>query len=82
MHWTEEFSMNKSRYTDNQILAILKQNEAGTSVAELCWEHDMSNASFYKSVLNSVELNGEVSLMLFDVIMDLSTLVRHLKTGQ
>ncbi len=34
--------------TDSQILAILKQNEAGTSVAELCREHGMSNASFYK----------------------------------
>jgi putative transposase len=40
--------MKKSRYTDSQILAVLKQNEAGTSVTELCREHGMSNASFYK----------------------------------
>lgn len=40
--------MKKSRYTDNQIIAILKQNEAGISVAELCREHGMSQASFYK----------------------------------
>jgi len=40
--------MEKSRYTDNQILSILKQNEAGTAVAELCREHGMSNATFYK----------------------------------
>lgn len=40
--------MKKSRYTDSQIIAILKQNEAGTSVADLCREHGMSQASFYK----------------------------------
>lgn len=39
--------MKKSRYTDSQILAILKQNEAGISVAELCREHGMSDATFY-----------------------------------
>jgi len=40
--------MKKSRFTDSQIMAILKQAEAGTPVAELCREHGMSNASFYK----------------------------------
>ncbi len=40
--------MKKSRYTDSQILSILKQAEAGTPVPELCREHGMSNASFYK----------------------------------
>ena len=40
--------MKKSRYTDSQILAILKQNEAGTPVSELCREHGMSDATFYK----------------------------------
>ena len=40
--------MKKSRYTDNQILSILKQNESGTSVPDLCREHGMSNATFYK----------------------------------
>lgn len=40
--------MKTSRYTDSQIMAILKQNEAGTSVPDLCREHGMSSASFYK----------------------------------
>jgi putative transposase len=40
--------MKKSRYTDNQILAILKQNTAGARVAGLCREHAMSEATFYK----------------------------------
>ena len=40
--------MKKSRYTDSQIISILKQAEAGTPVPELCREHGMINASFYK----------------------------------
>jgi putative transposase len=40
--------MKKSRYSDSQILNILKQAEAGTPVAELCREHGMSSAAFYK----------------------------------
>ena len=40
--------MRKSRYTDSQILAILKQNETGVSVPDLCREHGMSTAMFYK----------------------------------
>jgi putative transposase len=40
--------MKKSRYTDSQIIAILNQGEAGTAVADLCREHGMSSATFYK----------------------------------
>ena len=40
--------MKKSRFTDSQIVAILKQAEAGTSIADLCREDGMSNASFYQ----------------------------------
>jgi len=40
--------MKKSRYSDSQIMAILKQAEAGVPVPELCREHGMSSASFYK----------------------------------
>lgn len=40
--------MKKSRYTDSQIINILKQAEAGTAVPELCREHGMSSATFYK----------------------------------
>ena len=40
--------MKKSRYTDSQILAILKQAGVGTPVPELCREHGMSGAAFYK----------------------------------
>jgi len=40
--------MKTSRYSDSQILVILKQAESGTPVPALCREHGMSNASFYK----------------------------------
>ena len=44
----EEIQMKMTRYTEPQILAILRQAEGGVPVAELCREHGMSNASFYK----------------------------------
>ena len=40
--------MKKTRYTDSQIITILKQNEAGTSVPDLCREHGISQSAFYK----------------------------------
>lgn len=40
--------MKKSRFTDSQIIAILKQAEAGSPVPQLCREHGMSSATFYK----------------------------------
>jgi len=40
--------MKKTRYSGPQILAILRQAEGGVPVSELCREHGMSNASFYK----------------------------------
>ena len=40
--------MKRSRFSDNQIISILKQNENGLSVSDLCREHGMSRATFYK----------------------------------
>jgi putative transposase len=37
-----------SRFSDSKIVAILKQAEAGTPVPELCREHGISSATFYK----------------------------------
>jgi putative transposase len=40
--------MKKSRFTDSQIINILKLAEAGTPVVDLCREHGISNQTFYK----------------------------------
>lgn len=40
--------MKKSRFTDSQIMAVLKQAESGTPVPELCRQHGISTATFYK----------------------------------
>ena len=40
--------MKKSRFSEPQIMSILRQAESGTSVAELCWVHGMSTALFYR----------------------------------
>ena len=42
--------MKTSKFTDCQIISILKHAESGTLVAALCREHVMSNATFYKLI--------------------------------
>ena len=39
--------MKGIRFTEEQIIKILKQGEAGVPVKELCRQHGISNASFY-----------------------------------
>lgn len=39
--------MKRSRYTEEQIIGILREQEAGVPVAELCRKHGMSDATFY-----------------------------------
>ena len=40
--------MKTSRFSDAQIIAILKQAQSGTPVPELCRQHTISSATFYK----------------------------------
>ena len=40
--------MRKSRFTDAQILGMIKEQEAGLPTAELCRRHGLSPATFYK----------------------------------
>lgn len=40
--------MKRSRFTDSQIIAILKEAESGVRVPDLCRTHGMSDATFYK----------------------------------
>tara|TARA_R110000868_G_C10826543_1_gene759015 strand:+ start:68 stop:190 length:123 start_codon:yes stop_codon:yes gene_type:complete len=40
--------MKRSRFTEDQIIGILKEHESGIPVADLCRKHGVSNATVYK----------------------------------
>lgn len=40
--------MKRSRFSEEQIIAILKEQETGVSVTDLCRKHGVSDASIYK----------------------------------
>jgi len=40
--------MARKRYTEEQIIAVLKEGQAGVSTAELCRKHGVSDATIYK----------------------------------
>jgi putative transposase len=40
--------MKKSRFTEVQIMSVLRQAEGGMAIADLCREHGISNATFYQ----------------------------------
>jgi putative transposase len=40
--------MRRSRFSEAQIIGILKEHEAGVSVSDLCRKHGVSDASIYK----------------------------------
>jgi putative transposase len=44
----EDQNMKRSRFSEEQIIAILKEQESGVSVADLCRKHGVSDASIYK----------------------------------
>jgi putative transposase len=39
--------MKKTRFTETQIVAILKKQESGMNVSDICREHGISDATFY-----------------------------------
>jgi len=41
------FIMKRTRFTEHQIIGILKQQDSGMKVADICREHGISDASFY-----------------------------------
>jgi putative transposase len=82
--------MKKSRYTEEQIIGILKQNEAGVKTADICREHGISEATFYnwKSKYGGLEVNEAQRLramedenrLLKTLVADLSLDCEALKT--
>lgn len=40
--------MRRSRFSDEQIIAIVKEQEAGAKTADVCRRHGISDATFYK----------------------------------
>lgn len=76
--------MKRKRFSEEQIIAILKENEAGVPVAELCRRHGVSDASIYKwkSKYGGMEVseakrlkaledeNAKLKRMLADTMLD------------
>ncbi len=40
--------MKRNRFNEEQVIAILKEQEAGMATAEVCGRHGISSATFYK----------------------------------
>jgi putative transposase len=80
--------MRKSRFSDEQVIAILKEHQAGFSAAELCRRHGISDATFYKwrskyggmeasdaKRLRSLEdENAKLKKLLAEATLDVATL--------
>lgn len=80
--------MKRSRFSEEQIIGILKEHQAGATAADLCRKHGVSDATFYKwrskyggmevsdaKKLKSLEAeNAKLKKLLAEQMMDVSTL--------
>ena len=80
--------MKRSRFSEEQIIGILKEHQAGLSAKELCRKHGISDATFYKGRSNysGMEVsdarrlktleaeNAKLKKMLAEQMLDVATL--------
>jgi putative transposase len=80
--------MKRSRFTEEQIVGVLTEHQAGQSAAELCRKHGISDATFYnwRSKYGRMEVseakrlkqledeNARLKKLLAESVMDVSTL--------
>ena len=85
--------MRKSRFCEEQIIAILKEHQAGIALAEICRKHGISDATFYnwRSKYGGMEVsdarrlkaledeNRRLKKLLAESILDVSTLREALR---
>ncbi len=83
--------MKRSRYSEEQIIGILKQHQAGLGAKELCRKHGISDATFYKwrSKYGRMEVsdarklkaleeeNRNLKKLLAETALDAATLTAH-----
>ena len=80
--------MKRSRFSQEQVIAVLKEHQTGAAVADLCRKHGISDATFYtwRSKYGGMEVsdarrlraledeNGKLKKLLAESMLDVSTL--------
>ena len=80
--------MKRSRFSEEQIIGVLKEHQAGLSAQELCRKHGISDATFYtwrrkyggmevsqaRKLKGLEQENAKLKRLLADAMLDVSTL--------